>query len=212
MRIELRLEQKSDWVKIFEPRDCTIFIPAETLPQVGAEIRCDLSIADSGPRIILRGRVISHSKDPGSANQVTVALDPKEREKINYLNGFVRGGLLNLREQRRLPLRLDVTYGGVNGPVESYTRDINEVGVFVVTEEPLPEDSDVHLLIKFPQHDEPLSLLGSVSHTVVVEDEDVPGMGIVFKFAEGQADEFKKSIDTLEKRFLKAELPEKLLL
>jgi hypothetical protein len=27
-----------------------------------------------------------------------VGLGPAEREKVNYLNGFVRGGLLNLRE------------------------------------------------------------------------------------------------------------------
>lgn len=211
MRIELRLEEKSDWVKIFDPRDCTISVPAESPPGVGEEIRCDLSIAESGPRIILRGRVVSHSQE-GTEKRVMIALDPEEREKINYLNGFVRGGLLNLREQRRLPIRLDVTYGGVNGPCESYTRDINETGVFIVSEEPLPEDSDVHLLIGFPDQKEPMSLLGTVSHTVVVEDEDVPGMGIVFNFEDGQADMFKDAIDDLEKRFLAASLPEKLLL
>ncbi len=212
MRIELRLANKSDWVKIFDPRDCTIFIPADPLPKVGDEIRCDLTLEDAGPRIILRGRVISHGKDGATSKEATVALGPEEREKINYLNGFVRGGLLNLREQRRLPIRLDVTYGGVNGPCETYTRDINETGVFVVTEEPLPEDSEIHLLISFPQHEEPVSLVGTVSHTVVVEDEDVPGMGILFQFTEGQSEPFKQTIDHLEKQFLAAKLPEKLLL
>ena len=210
MRIELRLNDKNEWVKIFDPRDCTIFVPAEPLPAVGQEVRCDLSVGEAGPRIILRGRVISHGKDGGNPLAV-VALGPEEREKINYLNGFVRGGLLNLREKRRLPIRLDVTYGGVDGPCDSYTRDINEVGVFVVTEDPLPEQSEIHLLITFPQHTEPVSVIGLVSHTVVVEDEDVPGMGILFRFADGQAEQFKRSIDELERRFLNAELPEGLL-
>lgn len=207
MRIELRLDDKGDWVKIFDPRDCTIAVPGEPAPAVGDELRVDLSITNAGPKVILRGRAISVSK-----GRVTIALGPEEREKINYLNGFVRGGLLNLREQRRLPIRLPVTYGGIDGPCETFTRDINETGVFVVTEEPLPEESEIHLLIQFPQHEEPSSVTGVVSHTVVVEDEDVPGMGILFVFAEGQADTFKAAIDGLEKKFLAAELDDELLL
>ena len=33
---------------------------------------------------------------------MVVALGGTERDKINYLNGFVRGGLLDLREIRRV--------------------------------------------------------------------------------------------------------------
>ena len=46
-----------------------------------------------------------HARRP-TAPAARVALGGTEREKINYLNGFVRGGLLNLREKRRLPIRL----------------------------------------------------------------------------------------------------------
>jgi Tfp pilus assembly protein PilZ len=177
-------------------------------------MRIDLEIADSGPRVILRGKVISRRDKPeGNAPAgCSVALGPEEREKVNYLNGFVRGGLLNLRERRRLPVRLPVTYGGLEGPCRSFTRDINEEGVFVVAEEPLPEESEVHLLIEVPGAAEPISLAGKVSHTVVIEDDDVPGMGILFQLTPEQRTAFETMIDELEQAFLKGALPEETLL
>ena len=213
VRMQLRLEDKAHWVKTFDPRDSTLFVATEAPPGVGASVRIDLAIADSGPRVILRGRVIARREHgAGSAPAgCSVALGAEEREKINYLNGFVRGGLLNLRERRRLPLRLPVTYGAVDGPCDTYTRDINEEGVFVVTEQPLPEDSEVHLLIRFPGRGQATSVNGHVSHTVVVEDEDIPGMGIVFALDDSRRDEFTALIDELEKRFFDGTLPDEIL-
>jgi Tfp pilus assembly protein PilZ len=214
VRIELSLGTKSDWVKVFDPRDCTIYVVSDSPPAIGEQMRIDLTVGEHGPRVILRGSVIASHPDgedslpPGC----TVALGPQEREKVNYLNGFVRGGLLNLRETRRLPLRLAVTYGGVDGPCESFTRDINEEGVFVVTEDPLPEESELHLLITVPDRDDKLSLSGRVSHTVVVEDEDVPGMGIVFALEDDTKEELAAVIDDLEKRFLSSDLPDDVLM
>lgn len=213
VRMQMRLDDKAHWVKTFDPRDSTLFVAGDAPPQVGVSVRIDLAIAESGPRVILRGRVIARrdraagAAAPGCA----VALGAEEREKINYLNGFVRGGLLNLRERRRLPLRLPVTYGAVDGPRETYTRDINEEGVFVVSDEPLPEDSAVHLMLLFPGRSEPTSIKGHVSHTVVVEDEDVPGMGIVFDLDEAAASELTALIDELEKRFFDGSLPDDVL-
>jgi Tfp pilus assembly protein PilZ len=214
IRVELHLEDKSEWVKVFDPRDYAVTLAGEEEARVGDAIRIDLIVGPQGPRVILRGNVIAHRDAPsGSAPAGTiVALGNEEREKVNYLNGFVRGGLLNLRERRRLPLRIPVTYGGVNGPQKSYTRDINEEGVFVVAEEPLPEDSEVHLLVEFPDRAEPMSLAGRVSHTVVIEDEDVPGMGILLDLEDGDRKELEIIIDDLEAKFLKAALPEDLLL
>lgn len=213
-RFKLRLSDKTEWVKVFDPRDCTLFVRPKELPALGEPVRIDLEIADSGPRVILRGKVISRrQKSEGSAPAgCSVALGPEEREKINYLNGFVRGGLLNLREKRRLPVRLPVTYGGLEGPCRSFTRDINEEGVFVVAEEPLPEESEVHLLIEFPGEAEPASVAGVVSHTVVVEDDDVPGMGILFTLTPEQRTAFESRVDALEKAFLSGSLPEDTLL
>lgn len=214
-RIDLTLGDKADWVKVFDPRDSTIFVPQEDPPQVGELIRLDLVVGGAGPRVILRGKVIARRMkgDASLPRGVSVALGPEEREKINYLNGFVRGGLLNLREMRRLPLRFAVTYGGIGGPCKTHTRDINEEGVFVVTEDPLPEGSEVHLLVTVPNRPNPVSLAGVVAHTVVVEDEDVPGMGIRFRFqGKPQRDEMVRVIDDLERMFMENRLDEEHLL
>lgn len=212
IRVDLRLQDKSEWVKIFDPRECTLLVPLDQPPDGDTSIRIDLVIGEGGPRVLLRGTIM---RRPASAEAGTpgclVALGPREREKINYLNGFVRGGLLDLRARRRLPLRLAVTYGGIDGPRRSYTRDINEEGVFVVTDDPLPEESRIHLLITLPNRDKPLSLHGEVSHTVLTEDEDVPGMGIVFSDKDRTA-ALSSTIDELEAAFLAGALPEELLL
>jgi uncharacterized protein (TIGR02266 family) len=205
VRIVLRLASASDWLRVFDSRDGTLFVAQKPVPPMGAAVRIDLLVGGDGPRVIVRGTVISTRSDEDGC---VVAIGPNERVKINYLNGYVRGGLLNLREKRRLPLRLSVTYGGVDGPAQTHTRDINEEGVFVVTETPLPEDSEVHLLITFPSSEQPVSLSGVVSHTVVPEDEDVPGMGIVFHLDDSTQKQLAAAVDDLEKRFLSDELPE----
>jgi Tfp pilus assembly protein PilZ len=213
-RIDLQMADKADWVKIFDPRDSTIFVPQEDPAQVGERIRLDLLVGSAGPRVILRGKVIARRMkgDASLPRGMSVALGPEEREKINYLNGFVRGGLLNLREMRRLPLRFPVTYGGIGGPCKSHTRDINEEGVFVITEDPLPEGSEVHLLITVPNRSSPVSLSGLVSHTVVVEDEDVPGMGIRFRYQGNQREDMVRLVDELEQMFIENRFEEEHLL
>lgn len=208
------LSDKGDWVKVFDPRDSTIFVARDAPPAIGEQIRIDLMVGTQGPRVILRGKVIARrvKGDNTLPRGCSIALGPDEREKINYLNGFVRGGLLNLRERRRLPLRLKVTYGGITGPCETFTRDINEEGVFVVTESPLPEDSEVHLLLQFPGASDPVSVTGIVSHTVVVEDEDVPGMGIRFRLNQTDSAALIRLVDDLERRFMSNTLPEDYLM
>lgn len=212
-RVDVRLEDKSEWVKIFDPRDFTIFLRSDEPPQVGTPLRIDLSIGNDGPRIILRGTVAARrEKSEGNLSAgCTVVLGPQEREKINYMNGFVRGGLLNLREKRRLPVRLPVTYGAIDGPRKTHTRDINEEGIFVISEEPLPEETQIHLIVTVPNRPEPLSLTGEVTHTVLIEDEDLPGMGIVFA-KESRSDELTAIIDELEQAFLHGNLAEEYLL
>lgn len=214
MRINLKLEDKGEWVKLFNPRDATIFVASDAPPKIGSIIRLDLVVGTGGPKVIFRGKVISRrlQGDENLPKGCSVALDHNEKEKINYLNGYVRGGLLNLREARRVPVRLEVTYGGVGGPVDSHTRDINDEGVFIISETPLPEDSEIHLYIKMPARTETYSLTGQVVHTVVVEDEDVPGMGIRFQFEdETQSKEFTAAVDQLEKQFLSGKLADNFL-
>jgi Tfp pilus assembly protein PilZ len=213
-RIDLKLADKGDWVKVFDPRDSTIFVSQSDPAHVGEQIRLDLVVGSAGPRVILRGKVIARRMkgDASLPRGVSVALGPEEREKINYLNGFVRGGLLNLREMRRLPLRFPVTYGGIGGPCKTYTRDVNEEGMFIITEDPLPEGSEVHILLTVPIRGNAISLSGVVAHTVVVEDEDVPGMGIRLRFQGNQREEMIRLVDELERMFLENQFAEEFLL
>ena len=184
-RFEIRLNNHSEWIKIFDPRDWTVFVSSSDRFENGTTLRIDLDVG--GWLVTLRGTVVGHRDGPGQEG-LLVALGGSERDKINYLNGYVRGGLLNLREKRRLPIRLQVTYGAVEGPASTFTKDINEEGLFLCTDRPLPETSQVHMLLTVPGKPEPLSLMGKVSHTVVQDDEETPGMGIVFELEDGQRD------------------------
>jgi uncharacterized protein (TIGR02266 family) len=201
-RLELRLNSHSEWIKIFDPRDWTVFVPSEEPVEQGASLRIDLDVG--GWRVTLRGTVVGEREDP---HGVVVALGGSERDKINYLNGFVRGGLLNLREKRRLPIRLQVTYGAVEGPANTFTKDINEEGVFLFTDKPLPETSQVHMLVAVPGRAQPLSLVGTVSHTIVPADEEPPGMGIVFSLDEAQRTMLVDVLKELEEQMHLGRLP-----
>jgi len=202
VRLELRLTSQSEWIKMFDPRDWTVFVPTTDPAEQGLTVRIDLDVG--GWLVTLRGTVVGHRDDPTG---VVVALGGSERDKINYLNGFVRGGLLNLREKRRLPIRLQVTYGAVEGPANTFTKDINEEGVFLFTDKPLPETSQVHMLVAVPGKAQPLSLVGKVSHTIIEQDDEPPGMGIVFTLDDAQREALTAVIRELEALLLSGQLP-----
>jgi len=201
-RLELRLSSHTEWLKVFDPRDWTIEVPASAPIENGTRLRIDLDVG--GWMVTLRGTVVGHRDEPAA---VIVALGGAERDKINYLNGFVRGGLLNLREKRRLPIRLEVTYGAIEGPATTVTKDINEEGLFLFTERPLPETSQVHMLISVPGRPQPLSLVGRVSHTIVAQDDEPPGMGIVFEIDDPTRAGLLEIIGELERQLRAGMLP-----
>jgi Tfp pilus assembly protein PilZ len=202
IRLELRLNSQSEWIKIFDPRDWTVFVPTEDAIDNGTQLRIDLDVG--GWLVTLRGTVVGMREEPRG---IVVALGGTEREKINYLNGFVRGGLLNLREKRRVPVKLQVTYGAVEGPATTVTKDINEEGVFLFTDNPLPETSQVHMLVQVPGKPQPLSLVGKVSHTILANDEEPPGMGIVFDLDDGAREQLAQVIKEIEEALERGALP-----
>lgn len=182
VRLELKLSSHGEWIKSFDPRDWTVTVPTAQAVRIDDTVRLDLEVA--GWVVTLRGTAVGHRDGPPA---VVVALTADERDRINYLNGFVRGGLINHREKRRLPLRLELTYGAVEGPAKTFTKDLNEEGVFVLTDRPLPEGSQVHMLLTVPGRAQPLSLVGKVSHTILAHDDEPPGMGIVLELADDAA-------------------------
>jgi Tfp pilus assembly protein PilZ len=202
VRLDLRLASHTDWIKIFDPRDWTILVPTSTSIEPGVTIRLDLDVG--GWLVTLRGTVVGHREDPPA---VVVALGGAERDKINYLNGFVRGGLLNLRGKRRLPIKLEVTYGAIEGPATTFTKDINEEGVFLFTDRPLPETSRVYMLVSLPGRPQPLSLVGKVSHTILDSDDEPPGMGIVFDLDDATRSQLAEIVRELEAQLAAGKLP-----
>jgi len=177
-------------------------VPVDEQVDSGALLRIDLDVC--GWLVTLRGTVVGHRDDPRG---VVVALDGGEREKINYVYAFVRGGLLNLREKRRLPIKLEVTYGAVEGPRTTFTKDINEEGVFLFTDKPLPESSQVHMLVTVPGRPQPLSLVGKVSHTIIAQDDEPTGMGIVFDLDDAGREQLVEVVRELEHLLHAGKLP-----
>jgi uncharacterized protein (TIGR02266 family) len=208
-RLRLALGDRADWVKVFDPRAGGLFVATAEPPAVGADVGVDLTMGTGGPRVILHGSVLwrREGNDPRSPAGCSIGIAVEDREKVNFLNGYVRGGLLNRRERRRLPVRLPVSYGGVDSTEQAVTRDINEEGCFIVTESPLPEDTQIHVVLSFPGGAE-IDVRGVVSHTVVVEDEDVPGMGVRYTMDEGKQKQMTAAVDRLEASFLEGSLPE----
>ena len=213
IRIDLQLASTVEWTEIFDRRAQTIFVRRDDPPGVGQSVRLDLTVGPGGPRVILRGTVCARqSPSSGLPAGFRLALGPYEREKVSYLSGYVRGGLLDLREMRRLPIRLPVTVRSAAGEDTRYTRDLNEAGVFIVDEDPLPEQTSVELEIEIPLDRDALTLRGTVAHTVVVDDQDVPGMGIRFELDEEERRSLEGVVDELERRFVAGDLPEDALL
>ncbi|MEZ4363785.1 MAG: PilZ domain-containing protein [Kofleriaceae bacterium] len=202
MRFVLQLASETEWIKVFDPRDWTIFVATSESAKPDVHARIDLRVGEWS--VTLRGAVVTTRRDPDG---IVVALDSCEREKINYLNGFVRGGLLNRRELRRVMIRLPVTYGAVEGPAKTFTKDLNEEGVFLFTDRPLPETSQLHMLISVPEHSEPLSLRGVVTHTVLPGDEEPAGMGITFSLDKAQRAKLTTVIGELERALEAGTLP-----
>jgi Tfp pilus assembly protein PilZ len=203
VRLELRLGTQSEWIRIFDERTWTVFVPCDRPIPNDTELRLDLDVG--GWEVSLRGNVVGTREEPKG---ILVELAGTEREKLSYLNGFVRGGLLNLRHKHRLPLKLQVTYGAIEGPAKTFTKDINDEGVFLFTDKPLPESSQVHMLISVPGKPQPLSLVGKVSHTILAQDDEPPGMGIVFDLDDAAREHLQQVIKELEDLMEANQLPD----
>ena len=80
--------------------------------------------------------------------------------------------------------------------------------MFLLTDRPLPETSQIHMLISVPGKDQPLSLMGKVSHTILAQDEEVPGMGVVFDLDDAAREQLQAIVRELEDALEKGDLPE----
>ena len=100
-----------------------MFVPGSDPPTVGERVTVEV-VFQGGPRVLLHG-VVLWRRTTGDARArpgAGVGIDGAEQAKLRYLLGYVRGGLIDVRERRRLPVRLRVAYTGAEGRAASTSR------------------------------------------------------------------------------------------
>ncbi len=217
-RLRLQLLSKQDWQQFFDADSCLLAVPQtseafvvsskatskdrrEANTDGESPVLVEIYLGASTPLVLLRGK-IAQIMD----GSTLVRLEDTERDKLEYIRGFMRGGLLNLRKQRRIPTEIPVDCGVEQPSFSVKTRDINEEGIFLVTDSPLPEGSRVCMQIHWPNSNV-MECTGVVRHTVVVEDEDIPGMGIVYELSPEQKVEMVAEVDTLQAQMAEGLIP-----
>jgi Tfp pilus assembly protein PilZ len=214
-RLKLHLVDRSDFLKFHDLNVSGggLFIPGSEPHSVGDPVIVEV-IFQGGPHVLLHGKV-QWRRTTGDARTrpgVGVGIDPNERAKLDFVIGYVRGGLMDVRVKRRLPLRLRVTYSGPHGRRINFTRDLNEEGAFVRAVELLEVGSTTVLLISPPGGEyKPIE----VHATVARQETDGPdrGMGVRFIFQkEEERNRFIAFVNKLESDYLSGRLPDDVLL
>jgi type IV pilus assembly protein PilZ len=215
-RLKLHLVDRSDFAKYQDASAGAegLFVPGSDTPTVGQRVTVEV-VFQGGPRILLRGR-ITWRRATGDARTrpgAGVAVDPTEASKWEYLLGYVRGGLLDVRETRRLPVRLRVTYSGASGRRVNFTRDLNEEGAYVRASEPLEKGDQTELVISPPGSERPISIRAVVARCERTGPAEERGMGVRFDFAdEDERSKMAAFVRKLETDYLDGKLADDVLL
>ena len=88
------------------------------------------------------------------------------------------------RDRRRTPrtdLVVRVDYSTVDELFSEFTRDVNEGGLFIETEKPRPNGTEVSMQFHLPGSDGVIQTTGHVVHSTSGDDSSPPGMGIEFE-------------------------------
>jgi Tfp pilus assembly protein PilZ len=210
-RLKLHLSDPSDFNKFHDAStdNLSLFVPTTDAPAVGERVTVDVMFR-GGPRVLLHG-MVKWRRAAGDARTrpgVGVDVDESERAKMGFVLGYVRGGLLDVREKRRLPLRLRVTYSSAKGRRINFTRDLNEEGAFVRTAEHIEVGAKTQLLISPPGGDyKPIEV-----HAEVIRSQ-TDGVGVRFEYASAEErNRFLAFVHKLESDYLAGRLPEDVLL
>jgi len=214
-RLKLNLVDKTDFTKFQDPSagGQGLFVPGSDSPSVGEPVTVEV-IFQKGPRVLLHG-VVCWRRATGDARTrpgVGVAVDRAEKAKLNYILGYVRGGMIDVRERRRLPVRLRVAYSSQKGRRINFTRDLNEEGAFVRTSELLEVGSQTVLLISPPGGDyKPIEVRANVARQHA--DGTDRGIGVRFDFRSNEErDRLAAFVTRLEGDYLDGRLPDDVLL
>jgi Tfp pilus assembly protein PilZ len=212
-RLKIHLIERNDFARFQDASlgPVGLFVPTIE-PSVGSRVIVEV-LFQNGPRVLLHGSVKWRraTGDSRARAGVGVEFTASETAKINYLHGYVRGGLLDVRERRRLPIRLKVAYSASRGRRLNFTRDLNEEGAFVRTAEQLALGASVPLLIYPPGGDyRPLEVAGEVTRQSDGADR---GVGLLFRFSDENARvQWHRFIERLESEYLEGKLDDEALL
>lgn len=211
-RLKLHLVDRGDFHKYYDPA-AGLFVPGSDAPAVGDRVTVEV-VFQGGPRVLLHGAALWRrpTGDARARAGVGVGIDAAEQAKLRYLLGYVRGGLIDVRERRRLPVRLRVAYSGAKGRRINFTRDLNEEGAFVRTAEMLDVGARTLLLITPPGGDyKPVEVNATVTrqHAEGVDR----GVGVRFDFKDdAERARWAAFVERLETDYLDGKLPDDALI
>lgn len=215
IRLHLRVPGPGEWNRFFDPSidGGGIFCPTTEPPETGTPVRIEITFI-SGPRFFLNGTVVwrrVNVKDPRARAGVGVKIVSEDLTKINYVNAWVRGGVLDKRELRRLPLKLRVTYSGRSGRRMNFTRDVSEEGLFIQSRELLDIGTLIHLTLFNPRAGvPPLELTGTIARHL--DSDGQRGMGIHLEFNDDmERRRFLTFVRKLEQEYIAGSLPEEVI-
>jgi uncharacterized protein (TIGR02266 family) len=95
------------------------------------------------------------------------------------------------RQHPRVKLRVEVSYQKMDSYLHRFTDNISEGGCFIETDQVLAPRTEVPLEFSFPNHPDPLVIIGEV---VWVVEGTHSGMGIQYKKISADAQKVLKEI------------------
>jgi uncharacterized protein (TIGR02266 family) len=212
-RLKLHLLARGDFAKYHTagPSGSELFVPASEGCPVGTPVTVEVAF-QAGPRVLLDGAVRWRraAGDARTRAGLGVGVLPSEQAKLDYLLGYVRGGLIDMREKPRLPIRLRVTYSSLRGRRVSFTRDLSCEGMFVYASE-LPALGEALTLYISPPGGEfrPIE-----AHGVVTRHNPEAERGVAVRFesqSEAERQRLAAFVKKLEDDYLDGALPDEAL-
>ncbi len=211
-RLKLNLVDRADFHKYYDAA-AGMFVPGSEPPNVGERVTVEV-VFQGGPRVLLHGAVLWRrtTGDARARPGAGVGIDGAEQSKVRYLLGDVRGGLIDVREKRRLPVRLRVAYTGSKGRRINFTRDLNEEGAFVRTAEMLELGATTTLLISPPGGDyRPVEMQATVTRQHGQGNDR--GVGVRFDFEDdAERERWTAFVRKLESDYLDGKLSDDVLM
>jgi type IV pilus assembly protein PilZ len=102
--------------------------------------------------------------------------------------------IVERRQSRRAPVTVRVTYSTVDAMFSEFSRNINEGGLFIESNSPLPLDEQVQLQFRLPGVDDPFKVTGRIAWIREPGGEEPPGMGVEFDSLDGDS---RRKIDEI---------------